>query len=392
MNRSLLTGMLGLAGAVLAAGCSPGDPANPAVPAPDQRPAVSPLPALVRPDGTYPVKALEKDTIVVKVIQNGVQNLQQAPSIEAGLKANLEKMASLVQKACTKGAKPDFLLFNEFPLTGYSAGSRDEKLRFTITIPGPETERLGALARECDTYIIFGSYARDPDWPGHILSINTVLDRQGRIAQKYWKTRNITRLTPGEEIPTTTIENVRDRFRERYGIEAEFPVLQTEYGNIAVSTVQLDPFIFAAFAMRGVEIMFRTATLFSPDDVKATARFHNVYSAMSNITFPPDSPVASGGGHSLIVSPRGEVLAEDPTNNEGIIEASIPIAEFRRNRRIPRYPLEVVAPVFAQYRQELPLNHLDLPADQLPQSGADMKALLDRLSRWLNPAGDAKAP
>jgi predicted amidohydrolase len=200
------------------------------------------MPVLVRPDGTYPVKALEKDNVVVKVIQNGVTNLQQAPSIEAGLNANLEKMASLVQRACSSGAKPDFLLFNEFPLTGYSAGSRDEKLKFTIRIPGPETERLGALARECDTYIIFGSYARDDDWPGHILSINTVLDRQGRIAQKYWKTRNITRLTPGEEIPTTTIENVRDKFRARYGIEAEFPVLQTEYGNIAVSTVQLDPF------------------------------------------------------------------------------------------------------------------------------------------------------
>ncbi len=385
MHALLRSCLLTLIAGSLAAGCSPADGPGES-PAADGTPAPGALPVLVRPDGTYPVKALEKDTIVVKVIQNGVRNLQQAPSIEAGLKANLEKMASLVQKACTTGGKPDFLLFNEFPLTGYSAGSRDEKLKFTITIPGPETERLGALARECDTWIIFGSYARDDDWPGHILSINTVLDRQGRIAQKFWKTRNITRLAPDEEIPTTTIENVRDRFRARYGIEAEFPVLQTEYGNIAVSTVQLDPFVFAAFAMRGVEIMFRTATLFSPDDVKATARYHNVYSAMSNITFPPDSPVAAMGGHSLIVSPRGEVLAEDPTNNEGIIEATIPIAEFRRNRRIPRYPLEVVAPVFSQYRQELPLNHLDLPPGELPQTGKDMKALLDRLSRWLNPA------
>ena len=45
------------------------------------------------------VKALEKDTIVVKVIQNGVQNLQQAPSIEAGLKANLEKMGAFEKAA-----------------------------------------------------------------------------------------------------------------------------------------------------------------------------------------------------------------------------------------------------------------------------------------------------
>lgn len=369
--------VLALAGTLVATACSPPPPAVP--------PAGTAAPVLVRADGTYPVTPLAKDVIVVKVIQHGVQNLQQAPSIEAGLATNLEKMASLVQQACTTGAKPDFLLFNEFPLTGYSAGPRDEKLKFTIEIPGPETERLGALARECDTYVIFGSYARDADWPGHILSINTVIDRQGSVAQKYWKTRNITRLTPGEEIPTTTIENVRDEYRARYGIEAEFPVLRTEYGNIAVSTVQLDPFVFAAFAMRGVEIMFRTATLFSPDDVKATARYHNVYTAMSNITFPPESPVAAMGGQSLIVSPRGEVLAEDPTNNDAIIEAEIPIAEFRKNRRIPRYPLEVVADVFAQYRQEVPLNHLDLPPDQLPRTGEDMKALLDRASRWLNP-------
>lgn len=383
MHSPLRSFVLAVVATSLLSGCSPADgPGEEAQVG--EAPAPGSMPELVRPDGTYPVQPLAKDSIVVKVIQNGVTNLQQAPSIEAGLKANLEKMASLVQRACSSGGKPDFLLFNEFPLTGYSAGSRDEKLKFTIRIPGPETERLGALARECDTYIIFGSYARDDDWPGHILSINTVLDRQGRIAQKYWKTRNITRLTPGEEIPTTTIENVRDKFRARYGIEAEFPVLQTEYGNIAVSTVQLDPFVFAAFAMRGVEIMFRTATLFSPDDVKATARYHNVYSAMSNITFPPDSPVAAMGGQSLIVSPRGEVLAEDPTNNEGIIEATIPIAEFRKDRRIPRYPLEVVAPVFDQYRQELPLNHLDLPAGELPQTGKDMKSLLDRLSRWLN--------
>jgi predicted amidohydrolase len=280
--------------------------------------------------------------------------------------------------------KPDFLLYIEFPLTGYSYGTREEKLEFTITVPGPETDRLGEVAKACDTYIIFGSYARDDEWPGHILSINTVIGRDGEIAQKYWKTRNVKRLWPDGEIPTTTIESVRDRYRERYGIEAEFPVLQTEYGNIAVSTVQLDPFVFAAFAMRGTEIMFRTATLFSVEDVKATARFHNFYSAMSNITFPPDSRGAPFGGNSLIVSPDAEVLAEKPGNVEGIIEAEIPIAEFREGRRIPRYPMEVVAPVYAQYVDEIPLNHMDIAPEEMPQTRADMKDMLDRISRWLN--------
>lgn len=342
------------------------------------------MPVLVRPDGTYPTVPLEKDVIVIKVVQNAPLNLQKAPTIKEGLATNVERMAYWIDKACTEGKKPDFILFNEFPLTGYSSGTRNEKLKFTIQIPGPETERIGELARACDTYIIFGSYATDPKWPGHILSLNPVIGRDGKVKEVYWKSRNVTRLND-EEIPTTTVENVRDRFRARYGIEEEFPVLQTEFGNIAVSTVQIDPFVFAAYAMRGVEIMFRTATLFSKTDVQAIAFYNNVYSAMSNITFPPDSGVpASFGGKSLIVDNRGAVLAEDPSNNESVIEAEIPIARFREGRRIPRYPLEVVKPVFDQYQQEVPLNHLDLPPEELPQTNQDMKTLIDEASRWLN--------
>ena len=345
-------------------------------------------PELVRPDGSYPTIPLEKDTVVVKIVQNGVKNLQDYDDVADGLAENLEAMLADVERACSEGTQPDFILFNEFPLTGYSSGSREDKLKFTITIPGPETDALGEAARACDSFIIFGSYARDDEWPGHILSINTVIDRQGKIAQEYWKTRNVKRLGGAMghgEIPTTTIESVRDRYRERYGIEAEFPVLQTEYGNIAVSTVQLDAFVYAAFAMRGVEIMFRTATLFSTEDVKAMARFNNFYSAMSNIIFPPDSRGAPYGGNSLIVSPDGEVLAAAPGNVQAVIEAEIPIAELRNGRTIPRFPVEVVAPVFEQYRQEIPLNHMDLPPDRLPPTREAMGDHLDELSRWMNP-------
>ena len=148
--------------------------------------------------------------------------------------------------------------------------------------------------------------------------------------------------------------------------------------------MQLDPLVFTAFSMRGVEIMFRTSTLFSRLDVRAAAMYNNFYSAMSNITFPPETPWAEYGGGSLIVDPRGEVLAEDETNNESIIEAEIPIAEFRANRRIPRYPVAVTRPVFEQFVDESPLDHLDLASDQLPQTGEAMKELIDSTSRWLN--------
>jgi len=320
---------------------------------------------LVEKDGSYAQVPLEKDKVVIKVVQNLTRNLQDFPTVSEGLAHNLEQMTALTQRACSTGKKPDFILFNEFPLTGYSDGKREEKLKFTIEIPGKETDALGKLAREGDTYIIFGSYARDEE-----------------VAEKFWKTRNVKNYQPDMEIPTTTIENVYDRYVAMYGEEALFPVLRTEYGNIAVSTVQRDTMVYNAFAMRGVEIMFRTSTLFSKLDVMATASFNNFYSAMSNITFPADSEWAKMGGGSVIVNPKGEVLAEDPSNDEAIIEAEIDIGALRKGRKIPDYPMDVTRPVFEQYQSAFPLNHLDLPVDQLPDNGAEMKLLMDKVSRW----------
>jgi predicted amidohydrolase len=337
-------------------------------------------PVLVQPDGSYPILPLAKDTIVLKVLQTTVDSLSDFPTVQEGLDHNLKHMEEMAEKACSTGKRPDFLLYHEFPLTGYSSGSRKDKLKFTVEIPGPETERLGKIAKACDTYLVFGTYASDKDWPNHILSINAVIGRDGELKKAFWKSRNIKRIYKDREIMTTTIESVRDKYRAKYGDEEEFPVLQTEYGNIAVSTVQMDPFIFAAFAMRGTEIMIRTATLFAEDDVVAMARINKFYSPMVNIAF--DIP-GYNAGESIIASPDGKILAKSLSKTEDdIIEAEIPIAEFRKNRKIPNFAYEMTRPVFEQYVQEFPINHLDIPSDELPNTGEEMKALMESVSRF----------
>ncbi len=339
---------------------------------------------LVNSDGTYDKIPLEKDTVVLKVMQTRVKSLSSFPSMEEGLEENMMYMEQMAEQAMTEGDKPDFILFHEFPLTGYSSGSRQDKLPFTIEVPGPETKRIGKIAQSCDCYVIFGSYVRDSEWPDHILSINTVLGRDGKIAKTFWKSRNIKRLYKDREITTTTIEGVRDAYRKKYGIAEEFPVLQTEFGNIAVSTVQFDPFIYAAFAMRGTEIMLRTATLFAEEDVVFTAWSNDFYSAMANFTLP----ISTGynAGESVIVSPHGEILEKHPSKeNDGIVEAKIPIAAFRKDRTIPNYALEMTKPVFEQYLQEIPINHLNVKKENLPQTGQEMKVLFDSISRYNPP-------
>ena len=334
---------------------------------------------LVKPNGTYRTVPLEKDTIVLTLIQSKAENIKKLEHAQAVLNRNLAHMVSMGTKACAADQKPDILLFHEFPLTGYFFGKRDKKLKVAIEIPGPETKALGALAAKCDAYLIFGSYAKDKEWPGHILSINTVIGRDGNIVKKVWKPKNIKRFYKSFEISTTTVESVQDAFRAKYGIDDELPVIRTEFGNIAVTTVQLDPMIFAAFTMKGAEIMLRTSTLFFRPDVVSTAMVNNVYSAMANIPYK-----SKYGGHSIVVNPSGKVLAEvDSSEAEGIISAEIPIAKFRSERRLPQYPLELTRSVFGQYVDEIPPNHLDLPKSELPADGKEMKVLIDKKSRWL---------
>lgn len=374
--------LLGVSALALTAACATAGPGS------ETAETAEPGFLYVQPDGSYETVPLEKDVITLKVMQTTVKNLSDYPTIEEGLEGNLAHMKAMADKACSTGNKPDILLYHEFPLTGYSSGTRTEKLKYTVQMPGPETEFLGEIAKECDTYIVFGSYATDDDWPGHILSLNGVINTDGELVERFWKTRNIKRLYPDREITTTTIESVRSRYREMYGPEAEFPVVRTEFGNIAVSTVQFDPFVFAAYSMRGTEIMLRTATLFADYDVMATAAQNNFYSAMANIAF--DIPGYTAG-ESLIVDDWGKVLAQSESQTEDdIIEAQIPIAEFRKNRRIPNFAIDVTMPVIEQYVQEFPVDHMDVPRAELPETGAAMKALMERASRFNSDEEKAK--
>ena len=89
----------------------------------------------VQPDGSYETVPLEKDVITLKVLQTTVKNLSDYPTIEEGLQGNLAHMKAMADEACSTGNKPDILLYHEFPLTGYSSGSRTEKLKYTVQMP-----------------------------------------------------------------------------------------------------------------------------------------------------------------------------------------------------------------------------------------------------------------
>jgi hypothetical protein len=67
----------------------------------------------------------------------------------------------------------------------------------------------------------------------------------------------------------------------------------------------------------------------------------------NNIGFPEGSGTRDEG--TVIVDPRGTVLAKTDNHHEEIITARIPIAEYRRSRRVQELPMAILLPILQQY-------------------------------------------
>lgn len=325
---------------------------------------------------------LKKDVISVSGIQSRVRAVDGG-SPRRGIRENLNHMVELIDKAHFYGGKKDLLCFHEFPITGWSTWSRDEVLKLALEIPGPETEIIARKAREHGCYIKFGSYAVDDDWPNHILSLTSIIDPAGDIVARDWKARNIKGVFPGFELFTTTIYNVLDQYVERYGADAVIPVHRTDIGNLTTSSVQREPELFRAMAMKGAELFLRTATGgFSIDDIKMCSIYNGVNSIIVNNAVSPNNPGFfddAGSGGSTIFGPRGDVLAEAESKFEQAVTTRINMSAFRARHQIPDVHMGLYKPIFDQYSPRYAPN---LFADYQPTGLGDAKTYLDSKTRW----------
>ena len=126
---------------------------------------------MVREDGTYPVVELRRDMIAVSVVQTRVQGVD-GNNAARDVRRNLDYFLECIDIAQGYGGPSDLLLFHEFPITGFSEWTREQHYDIAIEIPGPEIEEVIKKARQYKCYIVFGTYAKDPEnWPDHILHL-----------------------------------------------------------------------------------------------------------------------------------------------------------------------------------------------------------------------------
>ncbi|NLC77323.1 MAG: hydrolase [Clostridia bacterium] len=218
-----------------------------------------------------------------------------------------------------------------------------------IDVPGEETERLGKLAREYQTYIIVQCKAR---WPEVIDDryFNTmfIINPEGKVVHKAAKNHVWCRER------SCTPHDVYDRWVELFGdgIDAFYPVLKTDdignIGTICCSDGEY-PEAVRALALNGAEVVYRPSeagpmtTNSYPGgggwmvQNRGHAQFNSVYMICPNVGpvfVHPDMehPFDVGGGSSHIVDYYGNIISYTASGYNSMVAAVIDIEALRQFR------------------------------------------------------------
>ena len=188
-----------------------------------------------------------------------------------------------------------------------------------IDIPGPETDYLGALARQWNVFLMAQAKARHPEFPGRFFNVGFVLSPDGEVILRHHK---VVPLLPVEH--SVTPHNVWDKWIELYGrgLDAFYPVADTEIGRLGflMANEGSYPENARGLAMNGAEVVYRGPYphphvgngLFEIQN-RARALDNNMYLIACNVgTYylhaDSDVPIDTFGGGSAVIDYRGQIV------------------------------------------------------------------------------------
>ena len=359
-------GLAGLAGAGMAAFSTSASAGAEVTPAPDPAPGTSAAASdgkaavSAAKRGAYLSSSLRQDTISIAALQSRVRSVD-VRNLAATMQSNLDHMLRLIDLAQGSpeewggeqrwGSHQDLICLHEFPLQGFQPWTRKELQRVAIDLPGPETQAIGARAKRYNCYIAFGCYAKLKDWPGHVINMSVIVGPTGEIVSTQWKSRNALGLFGEGALIGTTTYDVLDRYVEMYGWDAVLPIARTDIGNIAMTSVGMEPILYQCMAMKGAELLILTVTGGSnAESAKATARANRCYTVgVGNSVSPDNRGFMDAAGAkdegTVICDARGTVIGQTENHHEDMATASIPLASFRKTRRMAEVPVALLLPV-----------------------------------------------
>jgi predicted amidohydrolase len=314
--------------------------------------------------GKYETVPLKQDFVNVAAIQSRLLSIDTRDKART-LKRNMDRALRLIDLAQNSpeewggerrwGSKVDLICMHEFPIQGFQPWTRKELTQIAFELPGPEVATIGERAKRYGCYIAFGCYAKLKDWPDHVINMSVLVGPDGGIVDMQWKARNILGLFGDQALIGTTVYDVLDRYVEMYGWDRTLPVARTDIGNICMTAVGAEPTLYTCLGLKGAEILVLSVTGGSnAESAIITARANRLYTvgvgnavSPDNIGFPEASGTEDGG--TVIVDPRGTTLAKTDNHHEDIITARIPIADFRKTRRVQELPKALLLSVLQAY-------------------------------------------
>ncbi|KAI4322454.1 hypothetical protein L6164_022148 [Bauhinia variegata] len=272
----------------------------------------------------------------------------QASTIFYDTPATLDKAERLLAEAASYGSQ--LVVFPEAFVGGYPRGStfgatigsrtakgREEFRKYhsaAIDVPGPEVDRLAAMAGKYKVYLVMGVIERD----GYTLYCTVLFfDSQGHYLGKHRKL-----------MPTAM-----ERLVWGFGDGSTIPVFETQIGKIggAICWENKMPLLRTAMYAKGIEIY--CAPTADARDVWQSSMTHialeggcfvlsaNQFCRRKDYPPPPeyefqgteenltpDSVVCAGG--SVIISPLGAILAGPNYEGEALISAELDLGDIAR--------------------------------------------------------------
>ncbi len=332
---------------------------------------------------SYTALALQINTYCVNAAKDRAEARELMDNCLQGLASQVKNSKGFIRSFSGTDVRlvvlPEYFL-SGFPLQESPAEWRDKA---ALEIDGPEYEALGKIAQEADVYLAGNVYEQDPNFPELFFQCCFIMGPAGDPVLRYRRMISLSTPSPFD---------VWDRYLDIYGMDAVFPVADTDIGRLAAIASEeiLYPEIARCLAIKGAEVFVNPSSevgspALTPKDIARRARaIENLAyvvtansASLQGLPFPQDSSTAM----SKVVDYSGKPLAEATAGESMAANATIDLAALRRTRRqtgltntLVRHPFLAYAPLFEGARFKLPNKLLDGDGARAPERG--------ELTRW----------
>lgn len=229
----------------------------------------------------------------------------QFTAVDGEKDATVAKALDLIERAAKQGAQL-IVLPEVWTGLGYSTPTAYKEI--AEPIPGPTSDKLGALARRHGCHIVGSTYEAAPG--GVLYNTAALIDPQGKVAGLYRKTHLF-------DAPRR--KDIKPGMQESEKVKAgdTLPVFETSIGRIGVSVCSdlRFPEIYRVLALKGADVIVCASAFLSPRFdhweffLRARACENQVFVAASGqVGIEPKSGIGFVG-RSMIVDPWGTIVA-----------------------------------------------------------------------------------